>query len=180
MMNLIYSKIGMSIKYEAPKALLASKGLNASLQRIRILEHLMGRMDHPTVNMVYAALTGEMPTLSKATVYNALNVLVDKGLLTALTITSEEARYDFKREPHHHFFCKHCGSILDVKVKCTYADVAEIEGHRVEDIHGYFKGTCKECLTGAGYQEDRHSAARVGLRTTGRKKARHTNSKRGG
>ena len=86
--------------------------------------------------------------LSKATVYNGLNALVDKGLLTALTITSEEARYDFKREPHHHFLCKHCGSILDVKVKCTYADVAEVEGHRVEDIRGYFKGTCKKCLRG--------------------------------
>ena len=171
----------MSIKKEAPKALLASKGLNASLQRIRILEHLMGRMDHPTVNMVYAALAGEMPTLSKATVYNGLNVLVDKGLLTALTITSEEARYDFKRESHHHFLCKSCGSILDVKVKCTYADVAEVEGHRVEDIHGYFKGTCKKCLRKAGDQRKvRGSGACMGLMATSRKKARHTNSKRGG
>jgi len=179
-MNLSYSKVGMSIKQEAPKALLASKGLNASLQRIRILEHLMGRMDHPTVNMVYAALAEELPTLSKATVYNALNVLVDKGLLTALTITSEKARYDFKREPHHHFLCKHCGSILDVKVKCTYADVAEVEGHRVEDIHGYFKGTCKKCVQEAGNRKNRGSAARVDLMTTGRKKTRHTNPKRGG
>jgi Fur family peroxide stress response transcriptional regulator len=169
----------MSIKQETPKALLASKGLNASLQRIRILEHLMGRMDHPNVNMVFAALAGEMPTLSKATVYNALNALVSRGLLTALTITSEEARYDFKREPHHHFLCKSCGSILDVKVKCTYADVAEVEGHRVEDIHGYFKGTCKKCVKEAGDRKKRDSAARVDL-TTGRRKTRHTNSKRGG
>ena len=143
---LVYYTDGMIITLESIKDLLVSKGLNPSYQRMRILEHLMGRMDHPNVNMVHVVLAGEMPTLSKATVYNTLNALVEKGLLTALTITPEETRYDIKRDPHHHFLCKACGSIIDVGVRCTYADLSEVDGHEIEDIHGYFKGICKKCL----------------------------------
>jgi Fur family peroxide stress response transcriptional regulator len=179
----------MSIKLESIKDLLASRGLNPSHQRMRILDHLMGRMDHPTVNMVHVALAGEMPTLSKATVYNTLNALVETGLLTVLTITPEETRYDVKRGPHHHFLCKWCGSILDVEVRCTYADLAEVDGHVIEDIHGYFKGTCKKCRKGpAGRHESNAIVRKRGTRTVNRtvsrtvnkKKAGQFNSKRGG
>ena len=146
-----------------------SRGLNPSYQRVRILEHLMERRDHPTVGMVYDALTGEIPTLARATVYNTLNALVEKGLVTALTIKSEEMRYDFKRESHHHFLCKRCGSILDIEIRCRYADVAEVEGHRVEDIHGYFKGTCKDCVR-----------LEAGSRSRSRKPTHDTTFKKGG
>ena len=144
----------------------------------------MGRMDHPTVSTVHAALAGEMPTLSKATVYNTLNALVENGLLTALTITPEEIRYEVKRGPHHHFLCKWCGSILDVEVRCTYADLAEVDGHVVEDIHGYFRGTCRKCRKGTTGRHDGASVgAKRGNRTVSKKvrrKAGQTNSKRGG
>jgi Fur family transcriptional regulator, peroxide stress response regulator len=136
------------------KETLLSSGLNASYQRVKILEHLMERRDHPTVSMLHHALIREIPTLARATVYNTLNALVEKGLVTALTIKPEEARYDYKREPHHHFLCKRCGSILDIEIRCTYANAAEVEGHRVEDIHGYFKGTCRHCL-----RQERHPRA---------------------
>ncbi|HUJ88741.1 MAG TPA: transcriptional repressor [Syntrophorhabdales bacterium] len=145
----------MNIKRESLKDALVSRGLNASYQRVRILGNLIERRDHPTVGMVYDALSGEMPTLARATVYNTLNALVEKGLVTALTIKPEEARYDYKREPHHHFLCKRCGSILDIEVRCAYADVAEVEGHRVEDVHGYFKGICRHCL-----RQERDAGAR--------------------
>jgi Fe2+ or Zn2+ uptake regulation protein len=158
----------MKINMELPKAALVSKGLNPSYQRVRILAYLMERRDHPTVGMVYDTLSGEMPTLARATVYNTLNALVEKGLVIALTIKSEETRYDFKRETHHHFLCKQCGSILDIEVRCAYADAAEVgEGHRVEEIHGYFKGTCKNCLR-------QESDSRW------KKRTRHTTTKKGG
>ncbi len=148
---------------------MVSRGLNPSYQRVRILEHLMERRDHPTVGMMYDALSGEIPTLARATVYNTLNALVEKGLATALTIKSEETSYDFKREPHHHFLCRRCGSILDIAVRCRYADVGEVEGHRVEDIHGYFKGTCKNCR-----RQESDSQSRS------KKPSHHTTIKKGG
>jgi Fur family peroxide stress response transcriptional regulator len=159
----------MNTKRESPKDALVSRGLNPSYQRVRILENLMDRRDHPTVGMVYDTLSSEMPPLARATVYNTLNALAEKGLVKALTIKSEETRYDYKREPHHHFLCKRCGSILDIAVRCTYADVAEVEGNRVEEIHGYFKGTCKNCL-----RQERDSRSRS------KEPMHHTTFKKGG
>jgi Fe2+ or Zn2+ uptake regulation protein len=164
---LIYSNPILGIKMESAKEILTSRGVNPSHQRIRILEHLMQTRDHPTVTMVYGALSPEIPTLSKATVYNTLNALAEAGLATALTIKPEETRYDFKKEPHHHFLCKQCGTIIDVGVRCGYAEASEVEGHRLEEIHGYFKGTCKECLKRMQGLEGRYS--RQASNTKGRK-----------
>jgi len=159
----------MNTNLRSPREALVESGLNPSFQRIRILEHMLGRLDHPTVSMVHDSLIREMPMLAKATVYNTLNAFVEKGLAIALTITSEECRYDCRREAHHHFLCKRCGSILDIEIRCKYAGVGEVMGHRVEDIHGYFKGTCKTCLT----EEER-------ARARSKKILQHTISKKGG
>jgi len=125
---------------------LNSKHIQPSHQRIKILEILESNYDHPNVNKIYELLCKEMPTISKTTVYNTLNTFVEKGLVSALTITPEELRYDYITTPHHHLLCRICGRIIDVDVQCSFAVKKEIEGHKIEDVQGYFKGICKECL----------------------------------
>jgi len=127
--------------------ILQSKNIHPSHQRIKILEILENNEDHMNVNMIYEELLKEIPTISKTTVYNTLNAFAEKGLVHCLTITPEEMRYDYRLKPHHHLLCKQCGRIIDVDVQCPYADVMEIDGHRIEEIQGYFKGTCRECLS---------------------------------
>lgn len=127
--------------------ILQSKNIQPSHQRIKILEILVKNKDHVNVNMIYDELSKEIPTISKTTVYNTLNTFAEKGLVHCLTITPEEMRYDYETKPHHHLLCKQCGRIIDVNVRCTYAEAMEIEGHRIEEIQGYFKGICKDCLS---------------------------------
>jgi Fe2+ or Zn2+ uptake regulation protein len=127
--------------------ILQSKNIHPSHQRIKILEILEKNKDHMNVNMIYDELLKEIPTISKTTVYNTLSAFAEKGLVHCLTITPEEMRYDYKTKPHHHLLCTRCGRIIDVDVQCPYADTMEIDGHSIEEIQGYFKGTCKECLS---------------------------------
>jgi Fe2+ or Zn2+ uptake regulation protein len=165
----IYSKAGVNIKIVSPEETLISSGQNRSYQQVKILEHFMERRDHPAVSIAYEALIHEIPSLAMVTVYNTLNALVEKGTLTALGIKLEEAHCGYKRESHHHFLSKRFGSILDTEIGCTYAEAAEVEGHRVEDIHGYFKGKRKHCMR-------RGRLPRPGLERL----AQHTISKKGG
>jgi len=125
---------------------LNSKNIQPSHQRIKILEILENNCDHPNVNMIYELLCKEMPTISRTTVYNTLNTFVEKGLVSSLTITPEELRYDCITTPHHHLLCKACGRIIDVDVQCGIAAKREIDGHKIEEVQGYFKGICKECI----------------------------------
>jgi Fe2+ or Zn2+ uptake regulation protein len=110
------------------------------------MEYLEKHEIHPTAEMIYRALVREIPTISKTTIYNTLNALLLKGLIHSITITGTETRYDYHQLPHHHFLCTHCGKILDIAVECPYLARKEVSGHRIEELHGYFKGICKECL----------------------------------
>ena len=52
--------------------------IKPSYQRIKIFQYLVENKNHPTVDMIYKALCTEIPTLSKTTVYNTLNLFIEK------------------------------------------------------------------------------------------------------
>ncbi len=131
---------------EKLKNALIDRGIKPTYQRIKILEYLKKNKNHPTVDMIYAALYKKVPTLSRTTVYNTLDVFNKNGLVHVLTITGSELRYDICTEPHHHFLCKECGRIIDMNIKCPYLEKAKNGEHKIEEIHGYFIGVCKDCL----------------------------------
>lgn len=125
------------------------KGLKPTYQRLKVLEYLNAHMnDHPTVEMIYKKLSKEIPTISMTTIYNTLNAFVEKGLACTVTITGTEARYDFITSHHHHFFCKKCRKIIDIDIKCPIMEGKNkaTRGHTIEEVHGYFKGLCKDCV----------------------------------
>ena len=133
---------------ERLKKSLEDKGLKPTYQRLKVLEYLDRHIDtHPTAEMIYEALSRNMPTISVTTVYNTLNAFLQTGLVTAETITGTEVRYDLVTHPHHHFLCRICGAIIDVDVTCPIVEAKSkvINGHTIEEIHGYFKGICEHC-----------------------------------
>jgi len=111
-----------------------------------ILKYLDTHRSHPTADEIYTSLKKSIPSLSKTTVYNSLEILKKYGLILALTICGSEHRYDFKHEMHHHFYCRKCGRIIDIDIKCPNIDKTIKQGHKIDEVHGYFKGTCKDCI----------------------------------
>jgi len=125
--------------------LLKEKGLKITPQRLEIIRYLDLNRTHPDADTIYTELKKSNPSLSRTTVYNTLDILNQQGLIRELTISRSEMRYDFETRPHHHFLCGKCGEIMDIYVKCPYLDTKELGGNHIEEIHGYFKGTCKNC-----------------------------------
>ncbi len=152
----------MITNMEKIKTLLEEKGIKPTYQRLKILEYLSNNLNnHPTVEMVYEKLLNDIPTLSLTTVYNTLNNFLEKRLVFGVTITGTEVRYDFNTGYHHHFLCKECGQIIDIDLKCAYAEGEKgiISGHRIDEIHGYFKGICKDCSESEGKKSKGHSSS---------------------
>ena len=125
---------------------LRERGLKATPQRIRILRYLRERDDHPTVDEIHSALRDKAPSLSKTTVYNNLELLRQKGLVSVLTISPSEMRYEYGQEVHHHLLCDECGRIWDIDISCPYLHGMLHGEHKVKEVHGYFRGTCKDCI----------------------------------
>jgi len=126
--------------------LLKDKNIKVTTQRLEILQYLDTHRAHPTVDMIYQSLKKEYPALSKTTVYNAVDILKKHGIIQSITISGTEQRYDFRHDMHHHFLCKKCGKIIDIDVDCPNLGSILKAGHKVEEVHGYFKGICKTCL----------------------------------
>jgi Fur family peroxide stress response transcriptional regulator len=125
---------------------LMSKGIKPTYQRTAILGFLQNNRTHPTIKSLHDSLVKTIPTLSKTTLYTTLELFATKGLVAPLTIDRSEVRYDGLASSHHHFFCERCGRIIDLDISCVNSRRAEIEGHRINEVHGYFKGICKHCL----------------------------------
>lgn len=125
--------------------LLKENNLKITPQRISILTYLEKHYTHPTADEIYKALKEKTPSLSKTTVYNALETLRQHNLIHTLTISGSETRYDIKQGMHHHFYCKQCKKIFDIDLCCPNIEQVSQQGYHVDEVHGYFKGLCKNC-----------------------------------
>ncbi|MFQ6109360.1 MAG: Fur family transcriptional regulator [Candidatus Aminicenantales bacterium] len=139
-------KIVSILKLKSLKNRLNSHGIRPTYIRLKILDYLEKHRSHPTAEEIHDALVREIPTMSLTSVYNTLNVFYEKGLINQLFITGSEARYDREISPHHHFFCEKCGRIIDLDIECSFFKKGSVKGHQITELHGYFKGVCKDCF----------------------------------
>jgi len=124
---------------------LVEKDIRPSYHRIRIYRYLVENRIHPTVEKIYSDLQKELPTLSKATIYNTLKLFSDKGLAKTLTIEEKEARYDVLEDNHGHFKCIKCGEIYDFKIDMDELGTGDLRGFKICQKDVYFKGICTRC-----------------------------------
>lgn len=127
---------------------LLEHNIKPSMQRIAIMDYLMEHRTHPSADDIYTALSPNMPTLSKTTVYNTLKLFSEQGAALMLTIDERNTNFDADTSPHEHFLCKCCGSIYDLAASESVKEIEsqEVEGHQVMEVHYYYKGICKNCL----------------------------------
>ena len=83
-------------------------------QRIAVVEYVLKSTSHPSADDVLGYARKKCPTVSRATVYNTLNLLVEKGLLGMQTIKGGAVIFDSNVEKHHHFIDNDTGVIYDI------------------------------------------------------------------
>lgn len=125
--------------------LLKTNGIKPSYQRIKIYEYLMNTKDHPTVESIYSALNGQIPTLSKTTVYNTLKIFIDKGIAMAITIDDNEVRFDAFIDTHGHFKCQKCHKVYDFQVNFEGAIGDQLDDFQILEQQMFFYGICRSC-----------------------------------
>ena len=123
--------------------------LKHSKQRDAIEKFLATRYDHPTAETVYMNLREEYPKLSLATVYRNLSLLAELGNIQKIPTGNGPDRFDGRPEPHNHFLCDECGSMIDLQMN-SIDHVDEIAAQTFDGvIKGHsilFYGICPECL----------------------------------
>ena len=127
------------------KEILIGKNIKPSHHRIRIFQYLTINKIHPTVEMIYNDLIDEIPTLSKTTIYNTLNLFAKANIVRVLSIDDVEARYDISTDNHGHFRCKDCGEIYDFIFDDSGLEANELKNFQIDEKNVYFNGICSAC-----------------------------------
>jgi Fur family peroxide stress response transcriptional regulator len=132
---------------------LEQAGWRFTRQRAAVFDYLRAVDIHPTAEQVFLAVRRQIPNISLATVYKALEALVDAGLAARLADNAGgPVRYDGRAEAHYHLRCEQTGQLRDLPLSydphlldriapellaALREQGFEILGHRLEVIGRY-------------------------------------------
>lgn len=125
---------------------LHQRGWRMTAQRRVIAEAMAGEHVHLTADEVLARAQQALPEVSRATVYNTLNELVEMGELVPVTHADGRKRFDPNvAERHHHLVCVDCGRILDVQADDPRLADDQRHGFELVDVEVTFRARCPDC-----------------------------------
>lgn len=104
---------------EAISRLLVSHGLQVTAQRLDIAEYVLRKPQHLSADQILAAMRARGSRVSKATVYNTMNLFSERGLVRTVEVDPERVYYDSTSEPHHHFYNVDTGELIDIPADCV-------------------------------------------------------------
>lgn len=140
-------------------AILKEKGIRITPQRLGVCDVLGNENKHLTVEEIYRKMKIQFPAISLATVYTILELYARKSLVREIRITFDKSCFDGRMDSHHHFLCKKCAKIFDIDLHpCPALQRAEVNGHVIQELQGYFYGVCRDCKGNAENNEEIRSA----------------------
>lgn len=130
---------------------LQQAGKRITEQRRLICEYLAATRSHPTPYQVYSDLSQVHPEISRATVYNTLNVLQELGAIVEIGIGAGHTHYDTDTRPHINLICLRCHSVTDydgpVSLEDVGAEVGAVDGFLPVMLRVDVFGFCEACRT---------------------------------
>lgn len=120
-------------------------GIRPSAQRVAIAAYVLSTEEHPSADEVWNRVKAEFPMVSRATVYNTLQLFREHGLVQQLVLAEGSVVFDPKVEPHHHFVDDETGAIHDIPwAALRVGKVDELEGVDVRDYMVVVRGRKKD------------------------------------
>jgi Fur family iron response transcriptional regulator len=93
---------------------LRALGINPTHQRIEIAHALLSRNEHLSADQVLALVNQRQPETSRATVYNTLNLFVERRLIREVIVDPDRVFYDPNTMPHYHMYNLETGELTDI------------------------------------------------------------------
>jgi Fe2+ or Zn2+ uptake regulation protein len=115
--------------------ILREHGIHPSAQRVAVADYVLRTAEHPSADKVWTDVQKNFPMISRATVYNTLNLFVEKGLLRELHLAPDSVLFDPNTDRHHHFIDEDTGRIYDVP--WNQIEVGRAKAPPGYEVHGY-------------------------------------------
>lgn len=128
---------------------LRQTGMRMTPQRYGICQALAESRAHPTAQFLFEQMQAIYPSISQATVYNTLNVLLNAGLIQGLDAAGNGGlHYDANPQPHVHLVCSHCQTIEDfagLQLESVADQISQESGYELRELRLVYFGICPRC-----------------------------------
>ncbi len=117
-------------------------------QREILLRELTEHPTHPTADELYNKVKLILPRISLATVYRNLERLSQQGLISKISISGRQNRFDAIIKPHNHIFCIQCHRLDNIENNSIYEIILspqDRKGYSILDYRIEFFGLCPHC-----------------------------------
>jgi Fur family iron response transcriptional regulator len=93
---------------------LLKHGVKLTSQRMEVGMVLLSKPCHMSADQIINTLRDTGNRISKATVYNTLNLFSSCGIVREVAIDPSHLMYDSTVHPHHHFYNSDTGELIDI------------------------------------------------------------------
>ncbi|MDR0795978.1 MAG: transcriptional repressor [Tannerella sp.] len=128
---------------------LTEKALRKSTVRFTILEHICHFRGHFDVEMIWRRMEDHNFHVSRASIYNIIDLLMDAGLVVRHSFSSQLVQYELKNvaATHHHAVCAYCSAVKEFKNEKIPKEIANLKiakfTHEYHSLTIY--GMCSKC-----------------------------------
>jgi Fur family transcriptional regulator, stress-responsive regulator len=140
--------------------LLRQHRIQVTAQRLAVLRTVASR-PHVTADGVADVVNARIGAISRQSVYDALGILVEKGLVRRIQPAGSPARFESRvGDNHHHAICRVCGRTADVDCAVGIAPcltAADDMGYEIDEAEVIYWGRCPECASRARHAKPRRS-----------------------
>lgn len=128
---------------------LESRKMRKTSERFTILEKIYASSQHIDVVTLHQAMLADGYQVSKATVYNTLNLLIEAGLVRRINLSDGVSRYEriTQANNHHHLICTCCGKVKEMKAVEGIGNILARKPRSFEPQYYtlYIYGLCSRC-----------------------------------
>ncbi|MEW6062025.1 MAG: Fur family transcriptional regulator [Bacteroidota bacterium] len=119
-------------------------------ERFMILDAVMNYDGHFDADELFFQMKSSGQKVSRATVYNTLDLLQDCGLISKYRFGENHSRYEkaFGRPHHHHMICLECGDIIEFvndRIEKIQKDVCTENNFKAQTTTLQIFGICSKC-----------------------------------
>jgi len=119
-------------------------GIQPTPQRIAVVDYVLKTKDHPSADDVLKIARKKCPTVSRATVYNTLNLMVKKGMLITQVLKEGTVVFDPNIKNHHHFIDEDTGDIDDIPWDALTVELKDkLSDYEIHDFQVIMRGKKK-------------------------------------
>lgn len=126
---------------------LDARGMRKTMERYVILKRIMDISGHFTVEELQQMIDGDGFRVSRSTLYNTVELLIEAKLLRRHVFEGMQAQYERITLPHNHLICTTCGRVKEVRDPnfAAFMNAKRFNAFNTDHYSLYVYGTCSTC-----------------------------------